>query len=134
MTNYIDNYINNFNDIDNFYDIDNFNDIIYVHFNTIEKCNLFIHYVNSLNRNINIGYRCCQNKGCGIKRLCKKNIDILINEFNENIETYIEINTDICNICYEVKILIHRCNTYQHPFCSDCLSRLNNCPLCRNPF
>jgi hypothetical protein len=102
----------------------------FIHFDTVKECNDFIIFINNLGRNINFGNRCCNNKGCSLLNIHKKNIDILKKEFEETITE----NIDLCNICYEVKNLKHRCNTNKHPFCIDCLNRTNNCPICREPY
>jgi hypothetical protein len=74
------------NDINNI-NINNSINIIhnrgFVHFETTNDCSEFINYINSLNRNIQIGHRCCENKGCEIRNICSDNINILRNEFIE---------------------------------------------------
>ena len=117
-----------------YYDIQYYNRVEYntcefVHFSTEKECNDFIIYINSLERNIKLGNRCCENKGCSILNIDHKNIIILKQEFIDTILVF-----DHCDICYEIKILKHKCSTYKHPFCIDCLSKTNICPLCRQPY
>ena len=54
-------------------------DIEFVHFNTNNDCEKFIHFA-SLN-NITISHKCCDGNGCGVKNIKKEQLDIIIKEY-----------------------------------------------------
>ena len=51
----------------------------FVHFNTTNDCDKFIHFVTQ--KNIIISHKCCSGSGCGIAKIKKEQLNILMKEY-----------------------------------------------------
>jgi hypothetical protein len=129
-------------------------DCEFAHFNSIELCNDFVIYMT--NNGYKITHKCCDGNGCGIKKIKRIELKIIVNKYLQKKETntyntyntdntdntyntYNTYNTDKfhCDICYEdVDNLITKCKICTHPFCPDCWNKITKdvCPYCRSIF
>ena len=111
----------------------NMKKIQFVHFRSEEECDEFVDYIHSLN--LKFSHKCCSNKGCGVILDDHENQDInkIKKSFKKNRIHKEILREDECDICYEIKPLINNCLQCNHPFCIDCLQKINNlnCPYCR---
>jgi len=108
----------------------NNDDTLFIHFDNEEYCLEFIKYAK--NNQVNIGFTCCENKGCKI--LNKKD---KIQEIKKNfLESYkkkiipLTENTS-CEDCCVCLTNTHFSTKCKHFLCKTCGDKISICPLCR---
>ena len=56
-------------------------DIEFVHFDTNNDCDKFLHFASQ--NNMSISHKCCSGTGCGIKNIKKEQLKIIMNKYLE---------------------------------------------------
>ena len=117
--------------------IDLYVDEYYIHFETVKECVEFSAFV--LSKGFQIERICCNGKGVGInttddnaRRL--KSDFLSSREHRDKKEKYIDLKgVDECKICFLDKELVISCITCRHPFCKECICKIDYCANCRTP-
>ena len=99
----------------------------FIHFPTKYDCELFIEYINNTDITLEYGHTCCNGLGICILNVTHDYVELLKYDFYNSI-----IIIDYCNVCNIPKRLMHKCKTYNHPMCQDCISKTIYCTVCIN--